>query len=66
MGSWKDKRVEFIFGLPTTWQALSITTDFEKAMGCGRDTLNEHTAKLELIEAEWQQYISLLIQQSDL
>jgi hypothetical protein len=54
-GSWKDKRVEFIFSLPTTWQALSITTDFEnaiKAAGFGQENIDKHTAKLELTEAE--------------
>jgi hypothetical protein len=54
-GSWKDRRVEFIFSLPTTWQALSITTDFEnaiKAAGFGQENTDKHTAKLELTEAE--------------
>jgi hypothetical protein len=54
-GSWKDKRVEFIFSLPTTWQALSITTDFEKAIraaGFGQENSDKHIAKLELTEAE--------------
>lgn len=54
-GSWKDRRVEFIFSLPTTWQALSITTDFENAIraaGFGQENTDKHSAKLELTEAE--------------
>jgi hypothetical protein len=54
-GSWKDKRVEFVFSLPTTWQALSIMTDFENAIrtaGFGQENTDKHTAKLELTEAE--------------
>jgi len=55
VGSWKDKRVEFIFSLPTTWQAMNITTDFEraiKAAGFGQENTDKHSAKLELTEAE--------------
>lgn len=55
MGSWKDMKVEFIFSLPTTWQSLSITNDFEKAIraaGFGEENPHKHTARLDLTEAE--------------
>ena len=54
-GSWKDMKVEFIFSMPTTWQSLSTTTDFEQAIraaGFGQENTYKHMAKLELTEAE--------------
>jgi hypothetical protein len=54
-GSWKDIKVEFIFSIPTTWQSLRTTTDFEKAIraaGFGEENSYKHTARLELTEAE--------------
>jgi len=54
-GSWKNKKVEFIFSTPTTWYAHSITNDFEKAIraaGFGEENTLKHTARLDLTEAE--------------
>lgn len=53
VGPWKDMKVEFVFSIPTTWRALSITTDFERAVrAAGFGGEFNHTAKLELTEAE--------------
>jgi hypothetical protein len=54
-GSWMDMKVEFIFSMPTTWQSLGTTVDFEKAIraaGFGEENTSRHTARLELTEAE--------------
>jgi hypothetical protein len=54
-GPWKNKKVEFLFSIPTTWYAHSITNDFEEAIraaGFGEENTMKHTAKLDLTEAE--------------
>lgn len=53
-GPWREKNVEFIFSLPTTWQTLDITNSFESAIreaGFGSEN-QQHSVKLELTEAE--------------
>ncbi len=52
-GPWSNKRVEFIFSMPTTWTNQAILNEFKtviQASGFGREAM--HTAKLELTEAE--------------
>lgn len=54
-GSWKDKRVEFVFSLPTTWSSLDTTNKFNdaiRAAGFTAENPEKHSAKLELTEAE--------------
>jgi hypothetical protein len=54
-GNWKDKRVEFIFSLPTTWNSLDTTNNFNDAIrdaGFTAENPEKHSAKLELTEAE--------------
>ncbi len=54
-GSWENKKVEFIFSIPTTWHHLSITNDFEEAIrraGFGLENTLKHKATLDLTEAE--------------
>jgi hypothetical protein len=54
-GDWKDKRVEFVFSLPTTWVSLDTTNKFNdaiRAAGFTAENPEKHTAKLELTEAE--------------
>jgi hypothetical protein len=54
-GSWRNKKVEFIFSTPTTWRAQCITNDFEQAIrkaGFGQENKSKHTTKLGLTEAE--------------
>ena len=54
-GPWRDMKVEFLFSVPTTWQALTIMTDFEEAVraaGFGDENPFKHSAKLDLTEAE--------------
>lgn len=53
-GNWKDKRVEFVFSLPTTWP-LDTTNRFSdaiRAAGFTAESPEKHSAKLELTEAE--------------
>jgi hypothetical protein len=54
-GSWKDRRVEFLFSIPTTWNSLDTTNRFNNAIcaaGFTADNPAKHSAKLELTEAE--------------
>ncbi|CZR58700.1 related to hsp70 protein [Phialocephala subalpina] len=52
-GSWKDRRIEFVFSLPTTWTSLDTTNRFNNAIrAAGFMSEPKHTAKLELTEAE--------------
>ena len=54
-GSWKNKRIEFVFSLPTTWNSLDITTNFNNAIraaGFTAENPDKHSARLELTEAE--------------
>jgi hypothetical protein len=54
-GTWKDKRVEFVFSLPTTWNSLDITNNFNdaiRAAGFTAENPEKHSARLELTEAE--------------
>lgn len=54
-GSWRDRRVEFVFGLPTTWTSMDTTNKFHgatQAAGFTSDNPEKHSAKLELTEAE--------------
>ncbi|RDW63374.1 hypothetical protein BP6252_10919 [Coleophoma cylindrospora] len=54
-GPWYDKKVDFIFTMPTTWTSQKILKDFEEAIrraGFGSENESKHSAKLELTEAE--------------
>lgn len=54
-GSWKDKRIEFVFSLPTTWKTLETTNLFHSAIkkaGFTDENPLKHTVSLELTEAE--------------
>ncbi|TGO27007.1 hypothetical protein BPAE_0049g00340 [Botrytis paeoniae] len=54
-GSWKEKRIEFVFSLPTTWDALDTVNRFNEAISAAGFTSqnpDKHSAKLELTEAE--------------
>ena len=54
-GSWKEKRVEFVFSLPTTWNSLDITNNFNDAIrtaGFAAENPEKHSARIELTEAE--------------
>jgi hypothetical protein len=54
-GPWKDKRVEFVFSLPTTWTSLETTNLFHSAIkkaGFTNESPLKHTVSLELTEAE--------------
>ncbi|KAF7900348.1 uncharacterized protein EAF01_007650 [Botrytis porri] len=54
-GSWKEKRIEFVFSLPTTWDAQDTVNRFIEAMSAAGFTSqnpDKHSAKLELSEAE--------------
>jgi molecular chaperone DnaK (HSP70) len=54
-GSWRDKKVEFVFSLPTTWDALDTVNRFSDAIyaaGFTAQNPDKHFAKLELTEAE--------------
>ncbi|PQE13605.1 hsp70 family chaperone protein [Rutstroemia sp. NJR-2017a BVV2] len=54
-GSWYDKRVEFVFSLPTTWTSLDTANRFNdaiRAAGFMAENPEKHSAKLELTEAE--------------
>lgn len=54
-GSWKDRKIEFVFSLPTTWTSLDTTNRFTNAIraaGFTSENPTKHTAKLELTEAE--------------
>lgn len=54
-GSWKDKEVEFVFSLPTTWDSLDTANKFNdaiRAAGFTAENPEKHSAKLELTEAE--------------
>jgi hypothetical protein len=54
-GSWYDKRVEFVFSLPTTWTSLDTANRFNdaiRAAGFTAGNSEKHSAKLELTEAE--------------
>lgn len=49
IGRWDNKKIEFIFSTPTTWQAQTIMTDFLEAIhgaGFARDS-PLHSARLE-------------------
>lgn len=53
-GSWYDKKIEFVFSLPTTWN-LETTNRFNvtiDAAGFTKENPTKHTARLELTEAE--------------
>ncbi|TAQ90476.1 hypothetical protein B7494_g1204 [Chlorociboria aeruginascens] len=54
-GSWKERKVEFVFSLPTTWSNLDTTNKFKEAIkkaGFTADNPEKHSAQLELTEAE--------------
>ena len=54
-GSWLDRRVEFVFSLPTTWTSMDTMKNFNEAIqaaGFTSENPEKHTAKLELTEAE--------------
>jgi molecular chaperone DnaK (HSP70) len=54
-GSWKDKKVEFVFSLPTTWNSLDTTKKFNEAIraaGFTAENPEKHSAKLESTEAD--------------
>lgn len=54
-GSWKKKRVGFVFSLPTTWDAPDTVNRFNDAIyaaGFMAQNKEKHSAKLELTEAE--------------
>jgi hypothetical protein len=54
-GSWRDRRIEFVFSLPTTWTSMDTTNKFNEAIraaGFTSDNPEKHSAKLELTEAE--------------
>ncbi|RDW57320.1 hypothetical protein BP5796_12770 [Coleophoma crateriformis] len=54
-GPWCDKKVDFIFTMPTTWTSQKILKDFEEAIhraGFGSENSSKHSATLELTEAE--------------
>ncbi|KAJ8071465.1 hypothetical protein OCU04_001785 [Sclerotinia nivalis] len=54
-GSWKEKRIEFVFSLPTTWDALDTVNRFNDAIhaaGFTSQNPDKHSAKLGLTEAE--------------
>ncbi|TGO81410.1 hypothetical protein BPOR_1167g00020 [Botrytis porri] len=54
-GSWKEKRIEFVFSLPTTWDAQDTVNRFIEAMSAAgfiSQNPDKHSAKLELSEAE--------------
>lgn len=55
IGSWHDKRVEFVFSLPTTWTSLDTANRFNdaiRAAGFMAENPEKHSAELELTEAE--------------
>lgn len=52
--SWGNARIEFSFTVPTTWEAVGITKDFEKLIreaGFGKGG-PKHTVAVGLTEAE--------------
>jgi hypothetical protein len=54
-GPWKERRVEFLFSLPTTWTSFETTNKFNQAIiaaGFTSDNPLKHSAQLELTEAE--------------
>lgn len=52
-GPWSNKRVEFIFSMPTTWTNQAILNEFKAVIrDAGFGSEQTHTAKLELTEAE--------------
>lgn len=54
-GPWTEKKIEFLFSLPTTWTSFETTNRFNKAIvaaGFTSDNPAKHSAKLELTEAE--------------
>ncbi|CZR50245.1 related to hsp70 protein [Phialocephala subalpina] len=52
-GPWTNKRVEFIFSMPTTWTSQAILNEFKAVIrDAGFGSEQTHTAKLELTEAE--------------
>lgn len=54
-GSWKDRTVEFVFSLPTTWNSLDTINRFKDAIdaaGFNVDSPARHSATVELTEAE--------------
>ncbi|ESZ94388.1 hypothetical protein SBOR_5252 [Sclerotinia borealis F-4128] len=54
-GDWKEKKIEFVFSLPTTWDALDTVKRFDAAINAAGFTSQnpeKHSAKLELTEAE--------------
>jgi len=54
-GPWGDKKVEFVFSIPTTWKTLDTPNQFLRAIkdaGFGSDSPSNHSACLELTEAE--------------
>jgi hypothetical protein len=54
-GNWRDRRIEFVFSLPTTWTSMDTTNKFNEAIraaGFTSDNPEKHSAKLELTEAE--------------
>lgn len=54
-GSWKDKRIEFVFSTPTTWASLDTSNRFHDAIqaaGFTSQNPDKHLATLELTESE--------------
>ncbi|TVY89880.1 hypothetical protein LAWI1_G005493 [Lachnellula willkommii] len=54
-GPWTEKKIEFLFSLPTTWTSFETTNRFHKAIvaaGFTSENPTKHAAKLELTEAE--------------
>jgi len=54
-GPWAERKVEFLFSLPTTWTSFETTNKFNEAIiaaGFTSDNPAKHSAKLELTEAE--------------
>ncbi|TVY38313.1 hypothetical protein LSUB1_G004387 [Lachnellula subtilissima] len=55
IGPWTEKKIEFLFSLPTTWTSFETTNKFNKAIvaaGFSSENPTKHSAKLELTEAE--------------
>ena len=51
-GSWEDKRVEFVFSIPTTWNSLDTINRFKDAIHDAGFSTAKHSATVELTEAE--------------
>lgn len=54
-GSWKERTVEFVFSLPTTWNSLDTINRFKDAIDAAGFDVHKparHSATVELTEAE--------------